>query len=81
MRRCHGGTEEHLRRPVPGSIVNPAKLHGAARDSICEQCHLSGCDRVLNPGKNFEDFRPGMRLEEVFTVTGSQRQRTRRLAH
>lgn len=66
--RCHGSTEEHLKRPLPGSIVNPAKLSGAARDSVCEQCHLIGTVRVLNPGKKFEDFRPGQRLEEVFSL-------------
>jgi hypothetical protein len=66
--RCHGPVEEHLRRPVPGSIVNPAKLPPAARDSVCEQCHLAGAARVLNPGKAFENFRPGRPLEETFTI-------------
>lgn len=66
--RCHGPSEEHLKRPVPGSIVNPAKLRGAARDSVCEQCHLLGVSRVLNPGKRFEDFQPGVPLEDVYTV-------------
>jgi hypothetical protein len=66
--RCHGPVEEHLRRPVPGSIVNPARLPPTARDSVCEQCHLAGVTRIPNPGKTFEDFRPGQRLEEVFTV-------------
>jgi hypothetical protein len=67
--RCHGAPEEHLRRPAPGSIVNPAKLAPAARDSICEQCHLTGItQRILNPGREFDDFHPGQRLEDVFTV-------------
>ena len=66
--RCHGPSQAHLERPVPGSIVNPAKLAGAARDSVCEQCHLAGAVRVLNPGKSFDDFRAGQRLEEVFTI-------------
>lgn len=66
--RCHGAAEEHLRRPVPSSIVNPAKLEPAARDSICDQCHLAGVTRILNPGRTFGDFRPGQRLEETFTV-------------
>jgi hypothetical protein len=66
--RCHGPVEAHLRRPVPGSIVNPAKLTASARDSVCEQCHLAGVTRVLNPGKDFGDFHPGQRLEDVFTV-------------
>lgn len=66
--RCHGGAEAHLRRPLPGSIVNPAKLALTARDSICEQCHLAGVTRILNPGAHFGDFHPGQRLEEAFTV-------------
>jgi len=53
---------------VPGSIVNPAKLKPAARNSICEQCHLKGVVRVLNPGKSFEDFHPGQRTEDIFTT-------------
>ncbi|HEY1336210.1 MAG TPA: hypothetical protein VGF59_01805 [Bryobacteraceae bacterium] len=66
--RCHGPVEAHLRRPVPGSIVNPAKATGAARDSVCEQCHLAGVARILNPGKSFGAFHAGQALEEVFTV-------------
>lgn len=66
--RCHGPSEEHLRRPVSGSIINPARLKSASRDSICEQCHLAGVIRILNPGKQFEDFRPGEPLEDVYTV-------------
>jgi hypothetical protein len=57
--RCHGASEEHLRRPVQGSIINSAKLTGPTRDSICEQCHLAGVtQRILNPSKEFDDFRP-----------------------
>lgn len=66
--RCHGDATAHLRRPAPGSIVNPAKLPAAARDSICEQCHLAGVTRILNPDTAFADFRPGQPLEDVFTV-------------
>jgi hypothetical protein len=67
--RCHGPSEEHLKRPIPGSVVNPAKLAPAARDSVCEQCHLTGTtQRILNPGRDFADFHPGQQLEDVFTV-------------
>ena len=66
--RCHGSAERHLENPRAGTIVNPAKLEPAARDSICEQCHLLGVGRVLNPGKTFADFRPGEPLENVFTT-------------
>jgi photosynthetic reaction center cytochrome c subunit len=66
--RCHGPAEKHLADPRAGTIVNPAKLEPAARDSICEQCHLFGASRVVNPGKTFSDFLPGQRLEDTFTV-------------
>ncbi len=66
--RCHGDPAAHLGKPVPGSIVNPARLASAQRDSVCERCHLAGAIRVLNPGKSFADFRPGQLLESVFTT-------------
>jgi hypothetical protein len=66
--RCHGDPTRHLKAPLPGSIVNPANLPSPARNSICEQCHLKGVVRVLNPGKDFQDFRPGKALENVYTI-------------
>ena len=66
--RCHGPTEAHLAHPGSTTIVNPARLQGAARDSICEQCHLLGVAQVLNPGKRSSDFRPGTSLEDTYTV-------------
>ena len=66
--RCHGPSEKHLSSPVPGSIVNPAKLNGPERDSICEQCHLEGEVRILNPGHGWWDFRAGQKQEDVFVT-------------
>jgi hypothetical protein len=66
--RCHGPGEAHVRDARRGNIVNPVKLGPAQRDSVCEQCHLSGAARIPLPGKTFEAFRPGMALEEVFSV-------------
>ena len=66
--RCHGPGEAHEKNPTPGSIVNPAKLQEAARDSICEQCHLAGEVRIPNPGKSMADFEPGQRLEDAYTI-------------
>lgn len=66
--RCHGSATEHLRRPVPGSIVNPAKLSAGVRDSVCEQCHLEGVARVLNPGRTLRDYSPGDELEQTLAI-------------
>jgi predicted CXXCH cytochrome family protein len=66
--RCHGDPAEHLRRPSAGSIVNPAKLPMRARESVCEQCHLEGVARILNPGKTLFDFKPGMDLEATLAI-------------
>ena len=66
--RCHGPAGAHLARPSPSNIVNPARLDPASRDSVCEQCHLKGVARVLNPGKDFTDFVAGEPLEKTFTI-------------
>jgi photosynthetic reaction center cytochrome c subunit len=66
--RCHGPVEQHLADPRAGTIVNPAKLAPAARDSVCEQCHLFGAARVPNPAKKLSDFVPGQSLENTYTV-------------
>ncbi len=66
--RCHGPGEKHAAHPSSKNIVNPAKLPVPARDSICEQCHLEGAARLLNPGKDWSDFHPGGETEDSFAV-------------
>jgi predicted CXXCH cytochrome family protein len=66
--RCHGSPAAHLKNPVRGSIVNPAKLAPNLRDSVCEQCHLEGVARVLNPGRDWWDFQPGQAAESIFVT-------------
>ena len=66
--RCHGPVGAHLESPVASTIFNPAKASPRERDSVCEQCHLSGVARVLNPGQTFGSFEPGRRLEEFWSV-------------
>lgn len=66
--RCHGDASAHLKRPTPGSILNPAKLNGAVRASICESCHLAGEVRIPNPGRSICDFKPGSVLEDFYTT-------------
>ena len=74
--RCHGPGSEHV--AAGKAMVNPAKLPPAERDSICEQCHLSGEIRVPKAGKDDLSFVAGMRLADVATVfvrAGSSAQR------
>ncbi|MGA2115723.1 MAG: tetratricopeptide repeat protein [Bryobacteraceae bacterium] len=66
--RCHGSTAAHLAKPAPGSIVNPAKLAPSRRDSVCEQCHLEGEVRILNPSRDWWDFQAGQATESVFAT-------------
>ena len=63
--RCHGPVAEHLLQPSAKNIVNPAKLSVRARNSVCEQCHLEGETRLLNPGKTWQDYHPGEELERT----------------
>jgi hypothetical protein len=49
------------------SIVNPRRLSTELQNNICQRCHLQGI-AVLNDGKSFFDFHPGMKLSEVMNV-------------
>ncbi len=66
--RCHGSPAAHLKSPVAGSIVNPARLAAKNRDSVCEQCHLEGEVRILNPGRDWWDLQAGQASESVFVA-------------
>jgi Flp pilus assembly protein TadD len=71
--RCHGPGELHVTDPtsVDGrdlTIVNPALLEPSLRDAVCEQCHLNGQWRVLQAGRQDEDFRPGLPFYRFWTV-------------
>jgi hypothetical protein len=80
--RCHGPGAPHVRQhteeasvgepgvlgPIDFSIVNPRKLRAEIRDDVCAQCHLAGDARVLQPGKNYLDFRPGTPLGDVVAI-------------
>jgi Flp pilus assembly protein TadD len=71
--RCHGPGSLHVKRgglstEADLSIVNPAKLAPALRDSVCQQCHLQGWFRFPRAGRNFFDFRPGLPLHRFLAV-------------
>lgn len=76
--RCHGPGELHVREKLAGkvvdtskyadyTIVNPRRLGRELQMDLCQRCHLQGI-AVLNQGKDFFDFKPGMKLHEVFNV-------------
>jgi tetratricopeptide (TPR) repeat protein len=76
--RCHGPGSIHVKEKKEGifvdtkntadySIVNPKRLPWKLQIDICQRCHLQG-NAVLKEGKTFEDFRPGMRLSDIFQV-------------
>lgn len=64
--RCHGPGSDHVATGKP--MLNLVRLPAAQRDSICEQCHLSGEIRVPKSGKDDLAFRPGDRLADDLTV-------------
>ena len=71
--RCHGPGELHVKRGGPSTepdltIVNPANLAPALRDSVCQQCHLQGWFRFPRAGRDFFDFRPGLPLHRFLAV-------------
>ncbi len=76
--RCHGPGSIHVQErqnntPVDTSkgpdysIVNPRRLSTELQNNVCQRCHLQGI-AVLNDGKTFFDFHPGMKLSEVMNV-------------
>ena len=76
--RCHGPGSLHVADKSAGiivdtskgpdyTIVNPRRLPTELQNNICQRCHLQGIS-VLNDGKSFYDFHPGMRLSEVMNV-------------
>lgn len=73
--RCHGPGAGHVERhtsvetsTLDDDIVNPAALEREARGDICHQCHLLDDLRILRRDRSIHDFRPGMRLEDVWAV-------------
>ena len=69
--RCHGPGERHVRSVDPLDIVNPVAKRlpePGLRDAICAQCHLEGVARVMPRGRELYDFRPGLPLEEFWSV-------------
>lgn len=63
--RSKGGT---LRGKIDPTIVNPEHLPGWLADNICMRCHQWGDARILQPGKEYSDFRPGEPLDKTLAI-------------
>jgi Tetratricopeptide repeat len=74
---CHGPGAAHVEAMHKGkipqngpdpTIVNPERLSSQLADDICMSCHQAGDARVLQPGKTYQDFRPGEPLERTVAI-------------
>jgi predicted CXXCH cytochrome family protein len=82
--RCHGPGSEHVKVNGRAAMINPARLTGERRDSVCMQCHLEGEARIARAGRSQEDYRPGDRLSEfvaIFVREDDARQRRAAVSH
>jgi hypothetical protein len=85
--RCHGPGQLHADARARGEvvdgidydIVNARHLPPALRDAVCQQCHLEGEIRVLRRGREPFDFRPGLPLEQFWSVFVRPHETTDRL--
>jgi hypothetical protein len=72
---CHGPGQLHVQERSRGagrmpdtSIVNPARLPPRLAEDICTMCHQGGQARVLLPGKEYSNFRPGTPLIRTVAI-------------
>ena len=74
--KCHGPGSLHVAmesgeipaNKLHSTIVNPKKLTPWLADNICMNCHQGLTLRVLQPGKSYYDFRPGMPLNDIMAI-------------
>lgn len=76
--RCHGDGTAHVAArlagtaPPPGqrdpSIQNPAHLSPVRQLRVCQQCHLTGEDRVLLTGRRWDTYDARTPLEDHLSI-------------
>jgi predicted CXXCH cytochrome family protein len=87
--RCHGPGALHVKAAgrsadSDSTIVNPADLAPALRESVCQQCHLQGSYRLERAGRGPLDFRPGLpmhRFAAVFLMKKGQEGKFESVGH
>jgi predicted CXXCH cytochrome family protein len=70
--KCHGPGSEHVRRPGPSTIVNPARLDYVRASDTCIQCHSQG-QPLTNPiaGRYYDwpvGFHQGSALKDFWKL-------------
>ena len=66
---CHGPGAAHVAAGgSPKTIVNPARLAPRLAEQICMNCHQRGDTRILQPAKDYSDFRPGAWLNQTLAI-------------
>jgi hypothetical protein len=72
---CHGPGAAHVQAVGDASgaakgtqIVKPSRLTPYLANNICMACHQTGDVRVLQPGKTYQDIRPGQPLDETLKI-------------
>ncbi len=78
---CHGPGSLHVKErqahfPKPSgadtSIVNPKYLTAERADETCMYCHELAEARIPQPGKSFQDYRPGVPLVQTEAIFKSK---------
>ncbi len=76
--RCHGNGTAHVAARLAGkappegqpdqTILNPGHLDAVTQLRICQQCHLTGEDRVLLTGQRWDTYDPRTPLEDFTSI-------------
>ena len=76
--RCHGDGQKHINYRLDGNepeagtpdptILNPKHLPQNRQQQLCEQCHLQGRSRRLEPGHRWDEYSPKTPLHEYMTI-------------
>jgi hypothetical protein len=74
--KCHGPGAIHVQAMQSNAahpanndfITNPARLSPALANDVCMSCHQAGDVRVLQPGRRYDEFRPGMPLNDILAI-------------
>jgi Flp pilus assembly protein TadD len=74
---CHGPGAAHVEAMGDGesfdkgkdpTIASPGEMKPIRANELCMSCHQTGDTRVFQPGKSYQDFRPGTPLNRVLAI-------------